>query len=324
MPLVKDEYKAPLWVRNGHVNSIYPYFFRKPAMPPYVRERWVTSDGDFIDIDQWLQGSRNLVVLSHGLEGSSSSQYIVSASHLFSNHGWDVLAMNHRSCSGELNLSAQMYHSGFTKDLHFITVKKAIEYEHVLLLGYSLGGNMISKYLGDQVYTVPDNVLAGIGVSVPTHLASGAKELGLLKNKIFTYGFLRTLIPKALKKAEQYPDLLDRDRIKRIKTLVEFDDVVTGPLHGFQNAMDYYEQCSSVYHLENISKPLLMINALDDPFLGKACFPNEIAKTSQLFHLNTTKFGGHVGFHSMSTFYYPELKALNFAKQLLNKSADLK
>ena len=319
MPLIKDEYRAPLWVRNGHINSIYPYFFRKPSLPPYERQRWETPDGDFIDVDQLLQGSETLVILSHGLEGSSTSQYIISASQLFASHGWDVLAMNHRSCSGEINRSSQMYHSGFTKDLAYIIDKKAKEYQHVLLLGYSLGGNMISKYLGDQIYEVPENILAGIGVSVPTHLASGAKELGLLKNKIFTYGFLRTLIPKALEKASQFPELLDSERIKKIKTLVEFDDVVTGPLHGFENAMDYYEQCSSVYHLENIVKPLLMINALDDPFLGKACFPSDIAQASHLFHLNTTKFGGHVGFHSNSTFYYPELKALDFANQLLKR-----
>ena len=147
MPLVKDEYKAPIWVRNGHINSIYPYFFRKPTLPSYERERWTTPDNDFIDIDQIKNGNNRLVILSHGLEGSSSSQYIVAACHLFADNGWDVLAMNHRSCSGELNKSSQMYHSGFTRDLHFITQRKASNYQDILLLGYNLGGNMIAKYL---------------------------------------------------------------------------------------------------------------------------------------------------------------------------------
>lgn len=313
MPIVKDDYSPPFWARNGHLSSVHPYFLRRPASPQFERLRLTTSDDDFIDIDQLKKGNNRLVILLHGLEGSSSSQYILSASTLFHDAAWDVIALNHRSCSGEINLKPQMYHSGFTQDLHLLCERESVNYDEIVLMGFSLGGNMVSKYLSDGVYSIDEKIKCGIAVSVPTHLASGAVELGKFINKIYTIGFLDSLIPKAIEKAKQYPDLIDVSGIKKIKTLLDFDHKFTAPLHGFIDAWDYYEQSSSLQFLPNLQKPLLMINAINDPFLGDSCYPVNIAKSTDLFHLNITKYGGHVGFVSKEFYNYPELQALEFA-----------
>lgn len=313
MPLLTDQYQGPWWSISGQASSLVPYFRRRPNRPNYRRQRIDTPDGDFIDVDLLAYGHPRVVIISHGLEGSSDSQYMRSAAHLFAANSFDVIALNHRSCSGTLNKTTTMYHSGFTDDLHLITSRAATIYDEIYLLGYSLGGNQVCRYLCTQQDTLPSAVIAGVAVSVPTDLADSARELARWHNYMYTLGFLRTLRDKALLKAEQHPDSLDVAAIKRISTLKGFDDIVTAPLHGFADADDYYEQCSSLSYLAQAQRPLLMINALDDPFLGTKCYPADIARRSAHFHLLQSALGGHVGYmQKRSDWTYAEQEAVRF------------
>lgn len=306
MPVLNDTYIAPWWAKvSGHAGSLVPYFLRRPIPVDLARERWDTFDGDFIDVDRLECGASTVVVLCHGLEGSSSSQYMQSAARLFADKGMDIVAMNHRSCSGEMNRRLAMYHSGFTDDLHMVVSRLSCEYDNIMLLGYSLGGNMVARYLSDDTWAIPDAVRSGAVISVPTDLADSARVLAHWQNKIYRLGFLRTLKGKAYQKAAQYPSALSYRAIAKVSTLIGFDDTVTAPIHGFVDAWDYYEQCSSKPTLHKTRRPLLMINADDDPFLGNQCYPSDIALESKDFYFLGTKYGGHVGYmqhHSSYTF----------------------
>lgn len=315
MPVLTDTYMGPWWSISGQASSLVPYFTRRPDLPQYTRERLDTPDGDFIDIDWLRSGHRRLVILDHGLEGSSDSQYMRSAATLFSRHGYDVLAMNHRSCSGELNRTTTMYHSGFTDDLAFICETFKGAYKSIYLVGYSLGGNQVCRYICDGQHHLPAAIRRAVAISVPTDLADSAVQLARWYNYLYTVGFLRTLKDKGLAKAEQFPDLLSAQAIDSVKTLVAFDDVLTAPLHGFADAADYYAQCSSLPYLNNTRRPLLMINAADDPFLGDRCYPVLVAEQSSRFHLLVTRRGGHVGFMQPdSPWTYAEEQALAFCE----------
>jgi predicted alpha/beta-fold hydrolase len=208
-----------------------------------------------------------------------------------------------------------MYHSGFTGDLSYLCSTYASDYEAIYLLGYSLGGNQVSRYICDGEHVLPDEIKRAVAISVPTDLADSAEQLAKWSNYIYTIGFLRTLKDKGLAKAEQFPELLSADAIDSVKTLVAFDDVLTAPLHGFDDAADYYQRCSSLPYLHAARRPLLMINAADDPFLGDRCYPVDIAERSKAFHLLLTKRGGHVGFMQPSSpWTYAEEQALAFCE----------
>jgi hypothetical protein len=262
-------------------------------MPNYQRVRWITSDDDFIDIDIISKNSRKALILLHGLEGSSGSQYIKGIVHAIQDMDYDIFAMNHRSCSGEINKTSTMYHSGFTQDLTMV-LSKLVEYSSIAVVGFSLGGNIILKYLGN--HSVPKNLKTAIAISVPVDLMSSAVRLNHWKNRPYAIQFLQTLKKKGIAKAKQFPELLDIKQILQIQTLREFDNLVTAPLHGYKDAEDYYIKASSKPELKNISIPTLLINAQNDTFLAPPCFPYEISKNHKNFHFMAPKFGGHVGF----------------------------
>ena len=266
-----EEYKPSLLFQNHHFNTMYPYAMRKRYNPPFNRERWETPDGDFFDLDFIKKGSNTLIILLHGLEGSSSSQYILGVAQALANLPYDICAVNHRSCSGELNRSLGFYHSGFTKDLHQIVDTLSKSYNQLGAIGYSLGGNMLLKYLG--THNVPAQMKAALAFSVPAHLSSSAVMLNHWTNRPYAIQFLKTLNKKAVAKAKQFPDILDYRKFEKIDTLLEFDNKVTAPLHGFVDAEDYYAQSSSAQFLHQIKTPALLINALDDSFLALPCFP---------------------------------------------------
>lgn len=297
MPVIKlKPYKPPLYLRNGHVNTLWTYFYRKLPVVHSIRTRLDTHDGDFIDLDIVNKGGAKAVLLLHGLEGSSQSQYIVGMADLFSVNGYDVIMINHRSCSGEMNKTLTMYHSGFTDDVDLVAKWMNDQYDSFSIVGYSMGGNMALKYLGDGVHSLPDNLKTVVGISVPCDLASSSKKITHWTNYMYDKNFLQTLIKKAEFKAEQFPDVIDKSDLKKIRSLVTFDEYFTGPVHGFSGAQDYYNNSNALQFLKHIEKPALLINSLDDPFLTPTCFPFDVAENSKILHFAATKYGGHVGF----------------------------
>ena len=314
MPIIEHpNYKPPWLLRNGHFNTFYPYLFRKKPATFVDRERFQTEDDDFYDVDWSNRKYSRLVVLLHGLEGSSSSQYIVGTANAFIDHHWDAAAINFRSCSGEMNRQLKMYHSGFTEDLHHFVQQIQGEYDEICIAGFSLGGNVTMKYLGDQKYNLSDKIIAVAGTSVPCDLEGGSVRIMEGQNRLYEKRFLDTLKVKLIQKNKLFPDLVDLSNLEKLKTLWDFDEYFTSSLHGFKEAKDYYRQCSSLPFLKNISIPALMINALDDSFLSKASFPYEAAKNNANLFLMTPKYGGHVGFTTFgSSYYWNEIQILEF------------
>ena len=318
MPLVESSsYKPPLWLRNGHINTIYPYYFRKKTILPYNRKRMFTQDDDFFDVD-WLlsENNKRLCILLHGLEGSSASQYIWGNANTLFNQGFNVAAINFRSCSGEMNKQLTMYHSGFTHDLHYFIQSIESGFEEIFICGFSLGGNVVMKYAGDGVYPISDKIKALAGISVPCDLSAGSKKIKERKNHLYEKKFLDTLLEKVKIKHQLHPDKIDIKWINKVHTLWDFDDKFTSSLHGFVNAEDYYDQCNSKQFLTQICKPALIINALDDTFLPLSSYPYDEAKKNENLFLMTPKYGGHVGFTTFGTdSYWNETNILHFFKQ---------
>lgn len=316
MPVLSTNYKPNILLRWGHSNTIFPYLFRKDIDLSYKRIRLTTFDQDFIDVDFIKKGSNHLVILCHGLEGSSQSQYIKHTASLIYAHGYDVACLNYRSCSGEMNKTATMYHSGFTADLHLLISSYSSEYDEISLVGFSLGGNMILKYLGDHVYTINTKIISAVSISAPCDLSNSSKIIGKWYNKHYEIRFLTTLMEKMKIKERQFPELIKVNDLQKAKSLVLFDEYFTAPLHGFTGAEDYYDKCNSLQFLHKINIPTLLINALDDPFLSPSCYPFDIAKRSKYLFFKAPKFGGHVGFTTFGALnYWNETEILNFIKE---------
>ena len=290
--------------RSGHINTLYPYLFRPKLPIHFNRERIHLPDGDFLDLDWKKENSDRLVVLCHGLEGSSDSKYITHLSQHFSEYNIDVLAINYRSCSGEMNRSPRVYHSGATDDLDFVLKEKTLHYNEVYLIGFSLGANLSLKYAGEEISKDLNNLKAVIGISAPCDLEGGSYVLKRAENYLYTKNFLKSLKAKAVIKHEQFPDLFDLEHILDSKNVFEFDDRFTAPIHGFGDAINYYRTCSSLHYLKNIDIPCLIISAYDDSFLSDSCYPYAEAKKNELITLKVSKFGGHVGFVQLNSKYY--------------------
>ncbi len=308
-----SEYKPPRIFRNGHTNTMYPFLFRKNICPPYQRERFITSDDDFIDLDFLKTNSKKIAILCHGLEGSSESQYMQYMSSLLAENGWNVMVFNFRSCSGEINRQLQMYHSGWTTDLHEILGKYENEYEEISLVGVSLGGNMILKYATDQIYNLSDKIKSIVAISSPVDLSASSQKIITRQNILYDKRFRITLLDKVRQKYELFPDSVRIDDIKKVKTLWDFDEYFTGPIHGFDGAEDYYAKSNSKQFLHQTKIPTLLITAQDDPFLTKESLVFEIARRSENLYFMAPKFGGHVGFTTFGTnYYWNEYKTLQF------------
>ncbi len=318
MPLVEsNSYNPPIWLRNSHINTIYPYYFRKKNHLPYKRERFYTPDDDFFDVDWLISGNKKrLCILLHGLEGSSGSQYIWGNAKTLSNHEFNIAAINFRSCSGEINRQPTMYHSGFTRDLHYFIQTIESKFDEIFICGFSLGGNVVMKYAGDGVYSLSSKIKAVAGVSVPCDLRAGSIKIMEAKNHFYEKKFLVTLLDKVKIKHQLHPDIIDIRWLNKVKTLWDFDDRFTSSLHGFANAEDYYQKCNSKQFLVQIKKPTLIINAKDDTFLAESSFPYDEAIANDNLFLMTPKYGGHVGFTTFGVdSYWNETNVLNFFMQ---------
>jgi len=300
MPLLTTDFSPSLLFKNGHFNTVYRAFYTKETHS-YQRKRITTWDDDFIDLDFSSVGSKTVAILTHGLEGSSESKYILAVSKALNIKNIDTISFNLRGCSGEPNHLLATYHSGKTEDLDFVInhVLENYNYENIVLIGYSLGGNITLKYMGEFAKNQSDKIKGAITVSVPIDLASSGREMSKWITKPYMNNFLKTLKIKVQKKSEKFPEYnLDTVALHKAKNFSDFDTIYTAPAFGFKNAEDYWAKASAKPYLSRIEKPTLLITALDDPFLSEECYPFNEAKQSKSFHLETTKYGGHVGFIS--------------------------
>ncbi len=323
MPVVHHStYSSPLWLRNGHIQTIWPMLFRNPPLPALWRTRLDTPDNDFIDVDfiPACAGIRSprIAILSHGLEGNSTRRYMLGMAQALNARGWDVAARNFRGCSGEANRTLQMYHGGETDDLHLVVQHCAARgYTSIALVGFSMGGNQTLKYLGERGRTIPAQVKAAVAVSVPCDMEGAAEVLSRPSRAPYMSYFLRPLREKIAAKHAQFPDRLSLDGLERIRTFNEFDERYTAPLHGFDSARHYWRESGCLRFLEHIGVPFLLINAADDPFLSPGCYPLQLAQTHPAMTLEMPRWGGHVGFVTLwHELYWSENRAADFLEQV--------
>lgn len=314
MPLIENsEYHISGFLyRNPHFTTIFVNKIRKTIRPPYRRERLELADGDFLDIDFVIKNKRKAVVLCHGLEGSSDRNYNNTAAEYFLKNDFSVFAWNNRSCSGEMNRSPKLYHHAAIDDLDS-AVKFVMNrgFEEIYLLGFSMGGVQILNYFGK---TDPDNrIKAGVAISSPIYLKTTAEILKMGFNRIYLENFLIAIKRKLRQKSIKYPDLADWMKVMASKDFDGIDEYFTAPVHGFSSADDYYSKASPGALLQKIRTPVLILNAMDDPFLGADSFPKEIASKSDFVFLETPDCGGHCAFPlKKSKFSYSEKRAYEF------------
>lgn len=312
----------PAWFLPGkHLQTIIPAIYWQASKINYYRERWITPDNDFIDLD-WLlpyetihsdHSDKALCVIFHGLEGNSNSHYARALMHAANRHNWQAVVVHFRSCSGELNQQARFYHAGDDNEINWVLNKLFNRYQKSLyVIGISLGGNALLCWLGKHNKTKVDNkinlttikenlnvnkaiVAAACTISVPYDLNICGPALDKGFNRIYTHMFLKSLKCKTLRKWKKFPGLFDRDKLLGIRSLYEFDNLITAPLHGFHDVHDYWQQASSKKYLTSIATPTLLINALNDPFVPASALP-DYHEVSAAITLERPLTGGHAGF----------------------------
>ena len=307
MPIIQQtDYNPPYFFRNTHVNTIYSNLMR-PVMPlAYTRERVELSDGDFVDLDWSKVGSDKLLFCLHGLEGHARKHYMAAMMKFFnaspkwteSTEKWDAVGMNLRGCSGEDHRLLRGYHSGYTNDLAYIldTLVTSKQYKQIVLVGFSIGGNIALKYAGEMGANISSSISHIVALSVPCDLTACSLAFETPKNIIYLNQFLMTLKQKVRKKALKFPHEFDLQKVIKAKNFREFDNAYTAPVNGFNDCFDYWTQASCLPHLQNIVTPTLLVNTLDDTFLAPSCFPYQVAEEKPNFYLETPQKGGHLGY----------------------------
>ncbi|GAB3627470.1 alpha/beta fold family hydrolase [Pandoraea terrae] len=314
-----QDYRAPHWLPDGHSQTIYPALFGRRPHVEFRREIWDTPDGDVIDVDWTVAPPSStpgasapsghasasdvaaaleapLVVLFHGLEGSSGSHYARALMHAVTARGWRGVIPHFRGCGGTPNRAPRFYHSGDSAEADWVLRRlRAQTAGPILAAGVSLGGNVLLRWLGEHREDAASVVSAACAVSAPVDLRAGGRALSRGFNMIYTRNFLATLKRKSLAKLDQFPDLFDRKAMLAARDLRDFDDVVTAPLHGFDDAVDYYTRASSKPILPAIAVPTLMLNARNDPFMPAGALPGP-RDVGRHITLLQPRHGGHVGF----------------------------
>lgn len=315
MPLITSKYNPPFLFKNGHLSTIYSGVFRKITEVNQKRERIILPDTDFLDLDWSFSKSQTqkVVIILHGLEGNAQRPYISGSAKQFNLNNIDACAVNFRGCSGEANCLFRSYHSGATEDLeaviqHILATKK---YDEIYLHGFSLGGNLLLKYLGER-QTLLNQIKGAVAISVPCDLHSSLKQLLEPKNMLYASRFKKRLIEKLSAKKQLFPDKISDTDILKIKNLKDFDDVYTSKAHGFADAVDYYTKASCLPLLPKIAIPTLIVNSKNDSFLGNECYPYDAAHENEHLFLEIPNYGGHVGFFGQENISYTEKRAVNF------------
>ena len=319
MPLIEHSAYAgpPIYQFNGHLQTILPAILRK-VKTTYERERINLSDGDFLDLDWLCDNNDQLAILTHGLEGNTDRHYMKGMANYLFNHAWDVLGWNCRTCSGEMNTQLRMYNHGDIEDIgevvHHALSRKG--YRKIVLIGFSMGGSILMKYLGVNGKEVPEAVKAGIAYSSPCDLAASVAALEFPANLFYKKRFLRSLRPKIEAKAKQFPDVIDASNLDRVEKWKDFDNFFSAPINGYKDADDFYEQASAKNFMEGTNRPILLVNAINDPILPPVCSPVELCKKHPLIFLEMPRRGGHVGFtEKKGRGTWSERRTLEFLEQ---------
>jgi predicted alpha/beta-fold hydrolase len=314
MPLVPSSFKARGLFKNAHFSTIYSAKLRPAPTLKQERERLWLPDGDFLDLDMTLSAVNDkIAILLHGLEGNAQRTYMVGQGRVLANHQWDVCAMNYRGCSGEPNNRYASYNAGKTEDLEAVVTHllQKEQYRTLALVGFSLGGNLLLKYLGERE-NVPSEIKKAVAISTPLNLRGSLEALSQFNNIVYRTSFLHNLRKKYKGKMAQFPDKMSPGELKKITSLLEFDHRYTAPAHGYDDAFDYYEKNSSGQFIDAIQMPVLLLNAKNDSFLTHNCYPYDYARDSKNFYLETPDHGGHVGFHVTNSVYYSEKRTVQF------------
>jgi predicted alpha/beta-fold hydrolase len=314
----KNEYKPSGLFKNGHFNTLFTHITRKGPGLEYTREKIINSKSFSLYLDWIKNSSKNLLILTHGLESNSYASYIKTMAGTFLNKNFDILAWNCRGCAiGETVEKNSYYHSGVSEDLRSVInhVTKTSQYKNIILIGYSMGGNITLKYLGEESDKLSSCIKGAMAISTPLDLVSSSESLAKKSNFIYTKSFLKTIHKKVKENKKDLEELdLDIKLLLKTKTLIEFDHHFTAKIHGFRSGLDYYEKSSSINKLKEIKTKTLIINALDDPFLGEKCFPTEEQISNKNIKTIYPKHGGHVGFYTSNKekIGWLERQALNF------------
>lgn len=302
IPLYTKPYAAPSWLPGGNTQTLYPYFKKPAPLFTYQRERWELDDGDFVDVD-WADGSADapLVIFFHGLEGGSASHYILSIINSLREYSWRSAVIHFRGCSGLPNRLSRAYHAGDSAEIDWM-LRRIINQaqttgmpQPVYVIGVSLGGNALLKWLGENGEQAKTLVSGVAAISVPLDLAAAGSALDIGFNQVYTRHFLGTLKYKALDKLEQFPGLFDATALKKCSSIYDFDNLVTAPLHGFRDTDEYWRLSSSKQWLGHIQVPTLVINARNDPFMPASVLPSQ-SEVAAAVTLEFPQEGGHAGF----------------------------
>ena len=321
-------YRPAWWVPGPHAQTLWGKIARRWPALPTRHERWRTPDNDFIELLRLDAGpNRPRLFLLHGLEGTARSHYVGGLLQMAKSRDWGADLLLFRGCGSEPNQAARFYHSGETTDLAFALSRVLEEFPAapILLCGVSLGGNVLLKWLGERGESLPDRVRAAATISVPYDLERGSRHISRGFSRLYERHFLRTLRRKAAAKLARYPGLFDREALRRARTLYDFDDVVTAPVHGFRDAHDYYSRSSSLGFLKRIRRPTFLLSAVDDPFLPAEVLAQvrEVARENLYLELEFLGRGGHVGFVGglpWRPIYYAERRIGDFFDAALSRA----
>lgn len=325
-------YSPAWWLPGPHSQTLWGKLFRQQELQPTEIERWDTPDGDFVDIHRLnTRGATTRLLVLHGLEGTIRSHYAQGLLSEARNRGWAADMLIFRSCGKDMNLTRRFYHSGDTSDLELVIGRLLAESPNqtLLLAGVSLGGNVLLKFLGEHAARLSPRIKAAAAVSVPFDLSRSSQFINRGFSKVYQKHFIKSLRRKALLKLAQFPELIQVQKLMELRTMYEFDNVLTAPLHGFRDAEDYYTQSSSLAWLPRISLPTLLLSSVDDPFLPAEVLidvRNEARENSAL----TVEFparGGHAGFiggrNPFRPVYYMEQRVCDFLAEQITQTIAL-
>lgn len=328
-----SDYSPAWWLPGAHAQTMWGKLFRRQPAQPTQQIRWDTPDGDFIDLHRLTAPERDAprLLILHGLEGTIRSHYAQGLLSEAQKRRWAADLLIFRSCGDELNRTKRFYHSGETADLAFVIDRILAEsaVQPLLITGVSLGGNVLLKYLGERGASISPRIEAAAVISVPFDLARSSWHINRGFSKVYQRHFIRSLKRKAVAKLARFPDLVPREQLSRIRTMYEFDETLTGPLHGFAGADDYYARSSSLGWLAQISIPTLLFSAIDDPFTPPGVLKDVqlVATKNPALEIDFQPHGGHVGFIAGSNpfrpFYYAERRVCDFLATALARNATL-
>ncbi|MFL5469321.1 MAG: hydrolase [Gemmatimonadaceae bacterium] len=323
-------YSPAWWIPGGHLQTLWGKLFRRQPLAPTVLERWDTPDGDFLEIHR-LAAARGQprVLLLHGLEGTIRSHYAQGLLNEAARRKWGADLLIFRSCGPELNRTRRFYHSGETTDTAFVLERISQQFptSPLAIAGVSLGGNVLLKFLGERGSDLPVQLKAAAAISVPFDLARSSQRINQGLSRLYQRFFLNSLREKASAKARSFPDLAPPERISSLRTLEDFDNLITGPLHGFRDAQDYYEKSSSLKWLGGIRIKTLLLSAIDDPMLPREVLGEvrDAASRNPALQIEFLERGGHAGFISGSwpwrPFYYAEYRVGDFFAEAFGKNS---